>query len=99
MLSADGCTAEHLKLSPENCVITAGSNQLLFLLGDILLDPGDIVLCGSPTYYVYLGILENLGPGRWECSAMRKGRSRRRSTMNSGVAKPPASCPGSRRFT
>jgi 2-aminoadipate transaminase len=30
-------------------------------LGDVLLDPGDVVLCGAPTYFVYLGTLENLG--------------------------------------
>ena len=61
MLRADGCTAEELKLSPGQVVITAGSNQLLYLVGDVLLDPGDVVLCGAPTYFVYLGTLANLG--------------------------------------
>ena len=42
-------------------MVTAGSNQLLYLLADTLCDPGDIVLCAAPTYYVYLGVLKNLG--------------------------------------
>jgi 2-aminoadipate transaminase len=61
MLQADGRTQSEMNLSTDQVVITAGSNQLLYLVGDVLLDPGDIVLCGAPTYFVYLGTLENLG--------------------------------------
>jgi 2-aminoadipate transaminase len=61
LLHADGLQGQPKNLTPDQMVITAGSNQLLFLLGDILLNPGDIVICGSPTYYVYMGILTNLG--------------------------------------
>jgi 2-aminoadipate transaminase len=61
MLRADGLTAAQSHLSPGQVVITAGSNQFLHLLGDILLDPGDVVLCGAPTYFVYLGTLTSLG--------------------------------------
>jgi len=61
MLRADGCTADELNVSIDQVVVTAGSNQLLFLVGDTLLDPGDVVLCGEPSYYVFLGALENLG--------------------------------------
>jgi len=61
MLRADACTAEELNLSPGQVVMTPGSNQFLYLLGDVLLDPGDVVLCGAPTYFVYLGTLSNLG--------------------------------------
>jgi 2-aminoadipate transaminase len=42
-------------------VVTAGSNQLLYLVSRVLCVPGDIVLCAAPTYFVYLGMLENLG--------------------------------------
>ena len=42
-------------------MVTAGSNQLLHLVSESLLDPGDIVLCASPTYFVYLGLLAGLG--------------------------------------
>ena len=45
----------------EQVVVTSGSNQLLHLVAESLLDPGDIVLCASPTYLVFLGTLANLG--------------------------------------
>lgn len=45
----------------DQVVLTAGSNQLLYLLADTLLDPGDIVLTASPTYLVFLGIVNNVG--------------------------------------
>ena len=44
MLQADGDTAE-MNVGVENVVLMPGSNQLLFLAADVLLDPGDIVLC------------------------------------------------------
>lgn len=47
--------------SVDQVVISAGSNQLLYLLTDILLDPGDIILCASPTYLVFLGIMDAIG--------------------------------------
>jgi 2-aminoadipate transaminase len=34
---------------------------LLHLVSESILDPGDIVLCSAPTYFVYLGTLSNLG--------------------------------------
>ena len=61
MLQADGRTARELNVSAEQVVIMPGSNQLLFLLGDVLMDPGDIVICSAPSYFVYLGTLANLG--------------------------------------
>jgi 2-aminoadipate transaminase len=60
-LQADGRTAEELSVSVEQVLIMPGSNQLLFLLSDVLMDPGDIVICGAPSYFVYLGALANLG--------------------------------------
>jgi 2-aminoadipate transaminase len=51
---AAGLTADHI-------VLTAGSNSLLHLVGEVLFEPGDIVLCGAPTYFVYLGMLQDLG--------------------------------------
>lgn len=58
--AADGWTPAETGLTPENLVITAGSNELLHLIGDTLFDPGDIVLCGAPEYFVFLGMLSNL---------------------------------------
>jgi 2-aminoadipate transaminase len=48
-------------LSIEQVVITAGSNQLLHLICEALLDPGDIVICGAPTYFVFMGTLNTVG--------------------------------------
>ncbi|HEX4148586.1 MAG TPA: PLP-dependent aminotransferase family protein, partial [Pirellulales bacterium] len=59
-IAADGLPEGH-GLSADRIVISAGSNQMLHLLADTLLDPGDIVLCASPTYFVYVGLLHNLG--------------------------------------
>ncbi len=61
MLEADGRSAGELNVSVDQVVITAGSNQLLFLVSDTLLDAGDVVICGAPSYFVYLGTLGNLG--------------------------------------
>ncbi len=47
--------------SPEEVVVTNGSQQLLYLLTEVLCDPGDVVLVEDPTYFVYLGILESMG--------------------------------------
>ncbi|MBI5821881.1 MAG: PLP-dependent aminotransferase family protein [Verrucomicrobia bacterium] len=48
-------------LTADDVVITNGSQQLLYLLSEVLCDPGDIVLVEDPTYFVYLGICEALG--------------------------------------
>src|SRR5690606_33027063 len=48
-------------LHVDRVVLTAGSNQLLHLVTETLADPGDIVLCSAPSYFVYLGLLKNLG--------------------------------------
>lgn len=45
----------------DRVVISTGSQQLLYLVGEALLDPGDIVLVEAPTYFVYLGLLETRG--------------------------------------
>ena len=42
-------------------VLTTGSAQLIYLVGEALLDPGDIVIVESPTYFVFLGPLETRG--------------------------------------
>ena len=42
-------------------VVTTGSQQLLYLVGEALIDPGDIVLVESPTYLSFLGLLDARG--------------------------------------
>lgn len=53
LLAADGVTADALNLSVEDVVITNGSQQFLYLLAEVLLDPGDIVFTEAPSYFVY----------------------------------------------
>jgi len=50
-----------LAATADQIVVTAGSNQLLHLVAETILNPGDIVLCASPTYLVFLGTTANLG--------------------------------------
>ncbi len=49
------------RFTPDDVVVTNGSQQLLYLLTEVLCDPGDIALVEEPTYFVYLGILEAMG--------------------------------------
>lgn len=49
------------KTAPDQIVCTTGSQQLLALLADALLDPQDICLVAAPTYFVFLGVLEGVG--------------------------------------
>ncbi len=56
--ASDGFTGS---VTLDQVVITAGSNQLLHLVSESLLDPGDVVLCAAPTYFVYMGLLAGLG--------------------------------------
>jgi 2-aminoadipate transaminase len=48
-------------VNADEIVCTTGSQQLLALLADALLDPGDICLVTAPTYFVFLGVLDGVG--------------------------------------
>jgi len=61
LLAADGLSARQMNVSTDQIVVTAGSNELLYLVSDTILDPGDLVLCAAPSYFVFLGTLTNLG--------------------------------------
>jgi len=56
--AADGVTREELNLSAHDVVLTTGSQQLLYLLSELLLDPGDIVITEAPSYFVYHAVLQ-----------------------------------------
>ena len=45
----------------DRILVTTGSQQLLYLVAEALIDPGDIVLVESPTYFVFLGVLQTFG--------------------------------------
>lgn len=57
----DGLTPVELSLTPSNVVLTTGSQQLLYLVSEMLLDPGDIVITEAPSYFVYHGTLKSMG--------------------------------------
>jgi 2-aminoadipate transaminase len=42
-------------------------------VGEALLDPGDVVLCAAPTYFVFLGMLDSLGARAVGVAADRDG--------------------------
>lgn len=48
-------------ITADDFLVTNGSQQLLYLVSEVLCDPGDIVLVEDPTYFVYLGIVEAMG--------------------------------------
>lgn len=55
------CRVDDLAIAPEQLILTTGSQQLLSLVGEVLLDPGDVVLVAAPTYFAFLGTLNGLG--------------------------------------
>jgi 2-aminoadipate transaminase len=52
---------EALDLGAEQVIVTNGSQQALYLLAQVLCDPGDIVLVEAPSYFVFLELLAGLG--------------------------------------
>ena len=58
---ADGVTAAESNLDPDCVVLTTGSQQMLYLLGETLIDAGDIVICEAPSYFVYHDCLKSHG--------------------------------------
>ncbi len=57
----DGRPAGSCKEVIPRTVVTTGSAQLIYLVGEALVDQGDIVLVESPTYFVFLGPMETRG--------------------------------------
>lgn len=53
--------AEELGIDAGRLFLTTGSQQLLSLVCEVLLDPGDIVLVAAPTYFAFLGTLNGVG--------------------------------------
>ncbi|MBN2583845.1 MAG: PLP-dependent aminotransferase family protein [Planctomycetes bacterium] len=60
-LDREGCSAKALGVNSDNIVVTSGSQQMLFLVCSVLLDPGDIVLLPRPAYFVFMGTLQVFG--------------------------------------
>lgn len=54
-------SSAQMGLGEQDFVITTGSQQALYLIGDVLIDQGDIVIAANPCYFVYTGTLASLG--------------------------------------
>ena len=52
---------KNLKEAKDKVVITTGSQQALFILGDILIDPGDIIITTEPVYLGFVGPMMRFG--------------------------------------
>ncbi|MCA9100269.1 MAG: PLP-dependent aminotransferase family protein [Planctomycetales bacterium] len=61
LLADDGQTVAEAGLTADAVVMTSGSNELLHLVSDVLLDDGDLVLCAAPSYFVFQGTLAYAG--------------------------------------
>lgn len=59
--TADGVRPADIGLSVRDVILTTGSQQLLYLLGEVLFDPGDIVITEAPSYFVYHSLLASHG--------------------------------------
>jgi 2-aminoadipate transaminase len=57
----EGLKPGEMGLTENDLVVTTGSQQALYLIGDVLIDPGDIVIAANPSYFVYSGALASLG--------------------------------------
>ncbi len=57
----DGVSGDDLALTADNVVVGSGSQQILYIVTDVLVDPGDIVITPWPSYFVYTGALVTLG--------------------------------------
>jgi 2-aminoadipate transaminase len=54
-------SAGEMGLTPGDLVITTGSQQALYIVADVMVDPGDIVIAANPSYFVFTGTLQSLG--------------------------------------
>ncbi len=57
----DGLSLDSLSLTADDVLMTNGSQQLLYILSECLLDPGDIVITEAPSYFAYHSVLVSLG--------------------------------------
>src|SRR5256885_11978222 len=57
----EGKPARAMSITADDIVLTTGSQQTLYLVGDCLIDAGDIVIAANPSYFVFTGTLQSLG--------------------------------------
>ncbi|MEO0475067.1 MAG: aminotransferase class I/II-fold pyridoxal phosphate-dependent enzyme, partial [Planctomycetota bacterium] len=61
MATLDGAALDSYPGSAEDVVVTTGSQELLNLIADALIDRGDVVIAGWPSYFVYMTALTTFG--------------------------------------
>lgn len=61
LAACDGIDPEDFPGGPDCVALTTGSQQMLHMLADLLVDPGDIVITAWPSYFVYTGALSVFG--------------------------------------
>ncbi len=52
---------DHISCTPEDVLITTGSQQTLYAINDCLISPGDVILTTRPTYLGFLLPAEKMG--------------------------------------
>ena len=57
----DGLTPADMGVTPRDVLVTTGSQQLLYMLSELMIDEGDIVITESPSYFVYHSVLAGNG--------------------------------------
>jgi 2-aminoadipate transaminase len=57
----DQIAGRDMAVTPDDVVVTTGSQQLLYLVSELLLDPGDLVITEAPSYFVYQAALASQG--------------------------------------
>jgi 2-aminoadipate transaminase len=82
---ADGVRPADANLTAQDVVLTTGSQQLLYLLGEALFDPGDIVICEAPSYFATTRAPDARRPHALRADGRRRhGRGRARSAARAG---------------
>jgi 2-aminoadipate transaminase len=59
--AADGVAPADVNLTADDVLLTTGSQQMLYLLGEALFDQGDVVITEAPSYFVYHSALASFG--------------------------------------
>lgn len=57
----DQTTPDQMGIQTNDVLITTGSQQLLYMLSELLVNPGDIVITEAPSYFVYHSVLASNG--------------------------------------
>ena len=57
LAALDGLSRDDWAATADDIIVASGSQQLLFLLTDVLIDSGDVVITGWPSYFVFTGTL------------------------------------------